>query len=102
MSETSQQVKSRLSEPGASGTHPPDAHPPTPEDPESRWPALVAVLAAGGLYAALPPYPSLGPRWIAPAVAVALSIPAMIAHWRGYRRSNIVLGHATSAALSVL
>ena len=78
------------------------ADPVVPEDPEPRWPALVAVLAAGGLYAALPAYLSLGPRWVAPAVAVALSIPAMIAHRRGYRRSNIVLGHATSAALSVL
>jgi hypothetical protein len=73
-----------------------------PESPEPRWPALIAVLAAGGLYAALPAYLSLGPRWLAPAVAVALSVPATIAHRRGYRRSNIVLGHAISAALTVL
>lgn len=32
--------------------------------PEPRWPALVAVLAAGGLYSALPPYLAVGPQWL--------------------------------------
>jgi hypothetical protein len=78
------------------------AHPVVPEDPEPRWPALVAVLAAGGLYAALPAYLSLGPRWLAPVVAVALAVPTVVAHQRGYHRLNVVLGHVISAVLTAL
>jgi hypothetical protein len=73
-----------------------------PVDPEARWPALIAVLAAGGLYAALPGYLSLGPRWLAPAIAVALAAPAMVAQRWGYHRTNVVLGHVISAALTAL
>jgi hypothetical protein len=73
-----------------------------PEDPEPRWPALAAVLAAGGLYAALPAYLSLGPRWLAPVVVVALAVPTVVAHRRGYHRLNVVLGHVISAVLTAL
>src|SRR5436853_6523449 len=44
-------------------------------DPEPRWPALIAVIAVGGLYFALPGYLIIGPRWLFPAVVIALLIP---------------------------
>jgi hypothetical protein len=78
------------------------AKPDVPEDPEPRWQALVAVLAAGGLYAALPSYLAVGPRWLAPAVVLVLSVPAIVAQRRGYHRTNVVLGHAISAVLTAL
>jgi hypothetical protein len=73
-----------------------------PEDPEPRWQALVAVLAAGGLYAALPSYLSIGPRWLAPAIVVALELPTVVAHRRSYHRVSIVLGHVVSAFMTAL
>ena len=36
--------------------------------PEPCWPALIAVIAVGGLSAALPAGLTTGPRWLFPAV----------------------------------
>ena len=44
-------------------------------DPEPRWPAFIAVLAVGGIYAALPDALTLGPRWVFPSLVLALLIP---------------------------
>src|SRR5947209_15884332 len=68
--------------------------------PEPRWPALVAVLAAGGLYAALPPYLAVGPQWLLLAVAGAFAAGAVLSYRRGYHAANVVLGHAQSAVLT--
>ena len=35
---------------------------------ESRWPAVIAVLAASALQMALPGWLSLGPHWLLPAL----------------------------------
>ena len=43
-------------------------------DPEPRWPALIAILAVGGLYLALPANLTIGPRWLFPAIVIALLI----------------------------
>src|SRR5574341_264470 len=42
-----------------------------PLDPEPRWPAVVAILAVGGLYTALPAALTLGPRWLFPSLVLA-------------------------------
>ena len=68
--------------------------------PEPRWPALVAVLAAGGLYAALPGYLTVGPRWLLPALAGALALVGVVAYRRGYHVTNIAFGHVQSAVLT--
>ena len=48
---------------------------------EPRWPLLIAMLAIGGLYAALPASLSLaGPRWVMSAVVIGLLVPLEIAH----------------------
>lgn len=51
---------------------------PPPHEP--RWPAILASLATGLLYAALPESLSLGPRWLLPVLVIALLVPTVIAH----------------------
>ncbi|MGH9822613.1 MAG: hypothetical protein ACREDR_05110 [Blastocatellia bacterium] len=69
-------------------------------DPEPRWPALIAVLAVGGLYAALPASLTFGPRWLFPTVVVALLIPTFISHEAGQHRLNAILGFTVSSVLT--
>lgn len=60
----------------------------------------MAVLAAGGAYAALPESLSVGPAWVLPVIVVVLAIPTTIAHRQGAHRLNMVLGHLSSAILT--
>jgi hypothetical protein len=52
-------------------------HQPRPpvHDTESRWPASLAIVAALVLYVTLPTHLVLGPRWLVPALELALLIP---------------------------
>ena len=50
---------------------------------EPRWPAFVAMLAAAGVYLALPEPLSVGPSWLLLAVIVLLMIPITISARRG-------------------
>lgn len=60
----------------------------------SRWPALLALLALGGLYAALPASLLLGgPPWLLLAVISVLTVPLLISHYRGAHATNQVLGY---------
>jgi len=72
-----------------------------PQDAEPRWPAFVAVLAVGGLYAALPNVLTMGPRWFFPLVVLALLIPSIVSHHTGRHRLNAFLGFAVDAVLTV-
>lgn len=50
---------------------------------EPLWPSFVAMLAVGGLYAALPAYLLGGaPRWLLAAIVVAMLVPILILHRR--------------------
>jgi hypothetical protein len=69
-------------------------------DPEPRWPAVVATLAAGGLYAALPDVLTLGPRWLFPSILVALLIPAVVSHHVGRHRLNTIFGFLVDFVLT--
>ena len=74
---------------------------------EPRWPALVALLAVGGLYYALPETLTPGPRWVVPFLVVALAIPTLIAHRLGaYTVAHVIaytsLGIVTAAMLASL
>jgi uncharacterized membrane protein len=71
------------------------------DDPEPRWPAVVTVLALGGLYTALPDELTLGPRWLLPSIVLVLLIPSIIAHHTGRPRLNIVLGFAVEGVLTL-
>ncbi len=50
---------------------------------EPRWPAVVAMLAAGCLYWSLPEPLSVGPGWLLLAVIFVLTIPLLISNHRG-------------------
>jgi hypothetical protein len=60
--------------------------------PEPRWPALIAVLAVGGLYFALPSNLTVGPRWLFPAVIGVFVVPTVISHQRGHHHLDRILG----------
>jgi hypothetical protein len=41
---------------------------------EPRWPAVITILAVGGLYLALPADLSVGPRWLLLALAITVQV----------------------------
>jgi hypothetical protein len=55
--------------------------PTTPKYREPRWPAMLALLAIGGLRLALPESLSIGPDWLLMAVVIALLVPNGWALW---------------------
>ena len=69
-------------------------------DPEPRWPALIAVLAVGGLYLALPTYLIFGPRWVFPVSVVVLLIPTVISHRAGKHHLNRILGFTVTGLVT--
>jgi len=75
--------------------------PPPREVPEPRWPVVIAVLASGGLYTALPAALTLGPRWLFPGLVLALLIPTILAHHTGRQRLNTLFGLAVESVLTL-
>ena len=62
------------------------------DKPEPRWQALLAVLAVGGIYLALPRDLILGPIWLLPTLITVLLIPTVVSHRTGKRYLNRALG----------
>jgi hypothetical protein len=60
--------------------------------PEPRWQALLAFLAVGAIYLALPRDLIVGPTWLLPTLIVVLLIPTVVAHKAGKRSLNRALG----------
>lgn len=60
---------------------------------QPRWPATLALLAIGGLHYALPSSMTPGPDWLLLVCVILLLIPAIIAHRRGRRDLNQVIGY---------
>ena len=73
-----------------SPTHDPDFE----EAPEPRWPALVALLAVGGLYMALPHQISglPGPHWLLLVIVIAFLIPTTLTFRMKNHTLNQVFG----------
>ena len=71
------------------------------DKPEPRWQALLAMLAVGGIYLALPPLLLIGPRWLLPAVIAVLLAPTIVTHRIGRHSLNHALGIVTSAVITV-
>ena len=69
-------------------------------DPEPRWPAAIAVVAVTGLYLALPPYMIIGPRWVFPAIIIALLVPTVITHRAGKHSINRILGFTVTGLVT--
>ena len=70
-------------------------------EPEPRWPAMIALLAVGGLYMALPPSIVAGPRWLLLVLVSALLVPAIISRQSGYHLVNQILGTAVTAIVTI-
>jgi hypothetical protein len=71
------------------------------DKPEPRWQALLAVLAIGGIYLALPRQLIVGPTWLLPTLIVVLVIPTVVSHRKGRRSVNRVLGIAISSIITI-
>jgi len=67
---------------------------------EPRWPVILALLAVGGLNAALPEPLSFGPYWLLLAVVSVLLVPAVITHQIGRAQMNQILGHLILAVVT--
>ncbi len=57
------------------------------------WPAVIAVLAVGGLHLALPEPLTFGPSWLLLAVVAVLLLPVLVARMRGSFNLNQRLGY---------
>ena len=71
-----------------------------PEHIEPRWPAVLALLAVGGLRLALPEALSAGPGWLLLAVVAVLLIPTVWARQRGLDRMNQILGYILTSVVT--
>jgi hypothetical protein len=70
-------------------------------DSEPRWPAVIAILAVGGLYTALPDSLTVGPDWLFPSLVLALLIPTIVSYHAGRDRLNAILGLAVDGVLTI-
>ncbi len=68
---------------------------------EPRWLAIIAMLASGLLYAALPSSLSVGPDWMLLAVLAALMVSTVISHRVGHHRADKTIGYAASGILTL-
>jgi hypothetical protein len=68
---------------------------------EPRWPAIIALLAVGGIYTALPSFLVVGPRWLLLGVVVSLLIPTVISLRTGHHELNRILGYVVSAVITL-
>ena len=62
------------------------------DKPEPRWQALLAVVAIGAIYLALPRNLILGPIWLLPTLIVVLLVPTVVSHRTGKHSLNRALG----------
>lgn len=77
------------------------AKPNQDSEAEPRWHALIAVLAVGGLYTALPSSLIIGPRWLFFVIVLVLLVPTVISHIRNLHRLNRMLGFAVNAIVTL-
>jgi hypothetical protein len=68
---------------------------------EARWPVLIALMAIGGLYWAMPSDLTVGPDWLVFALVVAFSVPTvMFSHTPRWVVSQI-FGYAVSGVVTL-
>ena len=68
---------------------------------EPRWPAVLAALAIGGLYLAVPERLTPGPSWGLLVIIVVLLIPTVAANKMGRRMLNVRLGFLISGLITL-
>ena len=66
---------------------------------EPRWPAVLALLAVGGLRLSLPESLSAGPDWLLIVVIAVLLVPTVWARRRGMDKVNRVMGYLLTSMM---
>ena len=67
---------------------------------EPRWPAILALLATGGLHFVIPATLRFGEEWLLLTVVTVLLIPTVVAHRAGKMLLNKVLSHLAAGAVT--
>src|SRR5579862_3114295 len=78
----------------------PAPKPRQPRTHEPRWPAVLALLATGGLHFIIPAPLRFGQEWLLLVVVTALLIPTVVAHRAGKMLLNRALSHTAAAAVT--
>jgi hypothetical protein len=74
----------------------------SPRNIEPRWPALMALVGAGALFAALPSSLQVGgPRWLVVVLILLLLIPAEVSHHRGNHSLNQIIGYILNGLVTL-
>jgi uncharacterized membrane protein len=68
---------------------------------EPRWPAFVAMLAAAGVYLALPEPLSLGPSWLLLAIIGLLLVPIVVSDRRGDHKVTRILTFTANGIITL-
>jgi hypothetical protein len=68
---------------------------------EPRWPAFVAMLAAAGVYLALPEPLSLGPSWSLLVIIVLLLIPIFVSDRYGHYKMTRILTFTANGIITI-
>jgi hypothetical protein len=71
------------------------------DKPEPRWQVILALLAIGGIYLALPPWFIVGPAWLWPGLILVLLIPTIMSHRTGRHSLNHALGILINAIITI-
>jgi len=71
------------------------------DKPEPRWQALLAIMAIGAIYLALPRNLIVGPIWLLPTLIVMLLVPTVVTHRTGKHSVNRVLGLFINAIITL-
>ena len=71
------------------------------DKPEPRWQALLALLAIGGIYLALPRWFIVGPVWLLPGLIVILLVPTIMTHRTGSYSLNHALGILINSIITI-
>jgi len=71
------------------------------DKPEPRWQVVLASLAVGGIYVALPKALIAGPKWVLPIFIAVLTAPTVVAHRMGKHSLNRVLGIIINSVITV-
>jgi hypothetical protein len=71
-----------------------------PNEPEPRWPAVLAILATAGLHFVIPAPLRFGQEWLLLAVVSVLLVPTIFTYRRGMVRPNRIFAHMVLATLT--
>ena len=71
------------------------------DKPEPVWQALLAMVAVGGVYSALPRELVIGPTWLLPTVIAVLLAPTILTHRVGRHSFNHALGIVNNGIITV-